>query len=63
MLFSPEIHGRLARERIEQRVAAAALLREARQPGPSIRRVVGHRIIEIGARVAAEPSRQSMPSR
>ena len=63
MLFSPEIHGRLARERIEQRIAAAALLREARQPGPSIRRVVGHRIIEIGARLAAEPSLESARSR
>ena len=63
MLFSPEIQGRLARERIEQRVAAAAQLREARQPRPSIRRVVGHRIIEIGARLAAEPSFESARSR
>jgi len=63
MLFSPEIHGRLARERIEQRIAAAALLREARQPSRSIRRQIGHRIIEIGARLAAEPSLESARSR
>jgi hypothetical protein len=63
MLFNPEIHGQLARERIEQRIAAAALLREARQPSPSIRRQLGHRIIEIGARLAAEPSLESARSR
>jgi hypothetical protein len=63
MLFSPEIQGRLARERIEQRIAAAALLREARQPSPSIRRQVGRRFIEIGARLAAEPSLESARSR
>ncbi len=63
MLFSYEIHGRLARERIEQRLAAAALLRQAREPSPSIRRQIGHRFIEIGARLASEPSLESARSR
>ena len=63
MLFSPELHGRLARERIEQQIAAAALLREARQPAPSIRRQLGRRFIEIGSRLAAEPSLESARSR
>ena len=63
MLFSPEIQGRLARERIEERLAAAALLRQAREPGPSIRRQIGRRFIEIGARLASEPSLESARSR
>ena len=66
MLFSPELHGRLALELVEQRLSAAQQLREvrkARQPGPSIRRQVGHLIIEIGARLAAEPSLESARSR
>jgi hypothetical protein len=63
MLFSPEIQGRLARERIEERLAAAALLRQAREPSPSIRRQIGRRFIEIGARLASEPSLESARSR
>ena len=63
MLFNPEIHGRIARESIEQRIAAAALLRDAHQPSPSIRRQLGHRIIEFGSRLAAEPSLESARSR
>ena len=63
MMFSPELHGQLAQERIEQRLAVAELLRRSRQPRPSIRRQVGHRIIEIGARLAAEPSLESARSR
>jgi hypothetical protein len=64
MLFSPELHGRLAQERIEQRIAAAMLLRRQRQqPTPSIRRQLGHRIMEFGARLAAEPSLESARSR
>ncbi len=62
MLFNPETHGQLAQERIEREIAQAQLLREARkgrqarQPALSIRRAIGHRIIAIGARLAAEPS-------
>ena len=63
MMFSPELHGRLAQERIEQRLEIAALLRQGRQSAPSIRRQVGHRIIQIGARLAAEPSLASARSR
>jgi hypothetical protein len=58
MLFNPETHGQLAQERIEREIAQAALLREARkgrQPGLTIRQAIGHRIIAIGARLAAEP--------
>jgi len=57
MLFNPETHGQLAQERIEREIAQAALLREARQgrqPALSIRQAIGHRIIAIGARLAAE---------
>jgi len=61
MLFNPETHGQLAQERIEREIAQNLLLREARQgrqarqPVLSIRQAVGHRIIAIGARLAAEP--------
>jgi hypothetical protein len=72
MLFNPETHGQLAQERIEREIAQAALLREARQgrqarqarqPALSIRRAIGHRIIAIGARLAAEPPLESARSR
>lgn len=63
MNFSPELLGQLARERIDREIAVAALLRRAQQPSPSIRQVVGHRIIAFGARLAAEPSLESVRSR
>ena len=69
MLFNPETHGQLAQERIEREIAQAALLREARQgrqdrqPFLSIRQSIGHRIIAIGARLAAEPPLESARSR
>ena len=66
MLFSPEIHGQLAQERIERNIAAAELLRQARlasAPAPSIRQWIGHRIVAIGARLAAEPPLESARSR
>ena len=66
MLFNPETHGQLAQERIEREIAQAALLREARQgrqPALSIRQAIGHRIIAIGARLAAEPPLESARSR
>ena len=63
MLFSPELHGQLARDRIEREIASAQLLRQARQPSLSFRQAVGHRFIRIGARLAAEPSLESVRSR
>ena len=66
MLFNPETHGQLAQERIEREIASAQLLREARQarqPALSIRQAIGHRIIAIGARLAAEPPFESARSR
>ena len=62
MLFSPELHGRLARERIEERIAAAELLRRSRAEQSSIRRQLGHAFIAVGARLAAEPSLESARS-
>jgi hypothetical protein len=63
MLFAPELLARLAEERIERELATAQLLRRARQPAPSIRLAIGRRIIQIGARLAAEPSLESVRSR
>jgi len=63
MMFSPELHGRWARERIERQVETAALLRHQRQQSQSFRRAIGHRFIAIGARLAAEPSLESVRSR
>ena len=59
MLFSPELHGHLAKERIEERIAASELLRRSRAEQPGIRRQLGHAIIAVGARVAAEPQLES----
>jgi hypothetical protein len=61
-----ELSAQLAQERIEREIASAAQRRQwAAEPAsaPSIRRAIGYRIIEIGARVAAEPSLQSARSR
>jgi hypothetical protein len=63
MLFSPELHGQLARERIEREIATAELLRRTRQPSISFRQAVGQRFIRIGARLAAEPAFDSVRSR
>jgi hypothetical protein len=63
MLFVPELHGQLARERIEREIATAELLRRTRQPSPSFRQAVGHRFMRIGARLAAEPPFESVRSR
>ena len=69
MLFNPETHGQLAQDRIERDIAQARLLREAREArhghesGLSIRQAIGHRIIAIGARLAAEPTLESSRSR
>ena len=63
MMFSPDLHGRWARERIERQLEIAALLRHDPQPSQSIRQALGYRFIRIGARLAAEPSLQSARSR
>ncbi len=63
MMFSPELHGRWARERIERKLEIAALLRQDRQPPQSIRQALGLRFIRIGARLAAEQSLTPVRSR
>jgi hypothetical protein len=63
MYFSEQLVGQLARERIEREIATAALLRQGRQPTQSFRQAVGRRFIRIGARLAAEPSLESVRSR
>ena len=63
MLSAPELLARLAEERIERELATAELLRRARKPSLSIRQAVGRRIVQIGARLAAEPSLESVRSR
>ena len=63
MLFTPEIHGQLARERIEREIATAELLRRSAQPSRSLRQAIGHGFIRIGARLAGEPSLELVRSR
>ena len=64
MFQAIELNAQLAQERIEREIASAAQRRRwAAQPAPSIRQAIGYRIIEIGARVAAEPSLESARSR
>ncbi len=63
MFFSPELQGQLAQDRIERRIATSQLLRQGRQPAHSFRQAVGLRFIRIGARLAAEPSFESVRSR
>ena len=66
MFQAIELSAQVAQERIEREIASAATRRRwaaEQTPAPSIRRAIGYRIIEIGARVAAEPSLQSARSR
>ncbi len=64
MFYAIEVHGRLARERIERDIAfATARRRDVADPPSSLRRAIGHRFIQIGARIAAEPSLESVRSR
>ena len=53
----------LAQERIEREIAYVADTRRAARSDTSIRRVVGHRIIRFGERLAAEPSLELARSR
>ena len=63
MMFNAELHGRWARERIERQLETTALLRQGQQASQSFRQAVGLRFIRIGARLAAEPSLESVRSR
>ncbi len=63
MFQAMEVQAQLAQDRIEREIAIATLLRRVGEPAPSIRQVVGRRIIRIGARLAAEPSLESARSR
>ena len=64
MFQSIEVSARLAQERIEREIASAAIRRRSkREPRSSIRQAIGYRLIQIGARVAAEPSLESVRSR
>jgi hypothetical protein len=64
MFQAIELSAQLAQEQIEREIARSAERRRlAREPSQSIRRTIGYRIIEIGARVAAEPSLESVRSR
>ncbi len=53
----------LSQERIERDIEHAAAMRRAARSDTSIRRSVGHRIIRLGERLAAEPSLELARSR
>jgi hypothetical protein len=64
MFYAIELDAQRTRERVDRDFAAAAARRRAAPaPALSIRRAVGRRFIEIGARIAAEPSLESVRSR
>ena len=63
MFHAIEVNAQLVQERIERDVASAVQRSRDRAPAPTIRQAIGHRIIQIGARVAAEPSLESVRSR
>jgi hypothetical protein len=63
-MFQPiELAGLRQQEQIERASAAARSQPLRREPAASIRRALGYRFIEIGARLAAEPSLESVRSR
>jgi hypothetical protein len=53
----------LARMRQEELIAESAQERRIRGSRPSIRRSIGHRVIAVGQRIAAEPSLELVRSR
>ncbi len=53
----------LAREHQRREIDRAARERRFATPRPSIRRSVGHRLIAVGQRIAAEPSLELARSR
>jgi len=63
MFQAIEVSAKLAQDRIEREIAFAAMQRAARRPAPSVRQAIGYRFIRIGARLAAEPSLESVRSR
>ena len=54
---------RLSQERIERDLTHVAATRRVARNDSSIRRMVGHRIIRFGERLAAEPSLELTRSR
>ena len=69
-MFSPELQGQLAKERVAREFAQARIQRQpsrpvvaAVSPAASIRQAVGRRFIAIGDRLVAEPSLKSVRSR
>jgi hypothetical protein len=63
MFQAIEVSAKLAQDRIEREIAFATMQRAARQPSPSVRQAIGYRFIRLGARLAAEPSLESVRSR
>jgi len=64
MFYAMELEAQRMQERVDRDFAAAvARRRPAIEPGPSVRRAIGRRFIEIGARIAAEPPLESVRSR
>jgi hypothetical protein len=63
MFQAIEVSAKLAQDRIEREIAFAAIQRGSRQPSTSIRQAIGYRFIRLGARLAAEPSFESVRSR
>ena len=64
MFYAMQMEAERMQERVDRDFAAAAIRRQpAREQAPSVRRAIGRRFIEIGARIAAEPSLESVRSR
>ena len=64
MFQALEVEAQRTQERIDRDFAIAAVRRQVRlEPVPTFRRAIGRRFIEIGARIAAEPSLESVRSR
>jgi hypothetical protein len=53
----------LARERQQRAIDQASIDQGAERARPSIRRSLGHRVIAVGQRIAAEPSLERARSR
>ena len=63
MMFVAELIAQYAQARMEHDLEIASLLRHGREPAPSFRQALGHRIVRLGLKLAAEPSRESVRSR
>ena len=53
----------LARMRQDELIAESVRARRIQRSRPSLRQAIGRRIVQIGARLAAEPSLESVRSR